>query len=515
VSRKERAGWLLLLFALVWYGVVVMAPDPYNTIQAALHPHPDAPEYLDSAVNLVEGRGFGIHIAGDVHPTRYPPGFPVLLAGLLAAGADPIKAPFLLNRWAGLALLLSLFWVVRTRRGILAAGIAATLLATRASVVVLARAPMSEIVTVLLSFWGAVLVYDYGRGRDRRFGAAGVTLLAAAGLLRFSAVPLLALAGVAWWVRHRARPTAGLNHLVSGGVLATVTLTPLFVYNKLVFESPWRTGYDYWLTENFGICLECVPDNLSVFLLELLQASPASTASLYGEGSFYAPAYFLLVVFCLPRLLASTVMRGFVLVAGLYAFFSLAHPHAVPRLLFPVVTLSIAPVAVVTTAWLTDLYRRRRYVPFAALVLLSLTVIAGWPGTRSHADLGDLAVTHAMRQRALERILVERLEANRGGDAVLVLTDTNPPFLHASLEGDRQIAPLFNEHDYRWNPSVFVFGDTEREAIMAAAVADGRRIYALTAMTPIRALEGVPWGESHSWRVLYDAGPGLARLEQR
>ena len=72
-------GALLFLCALTFYYFAVLRIDYSKTMLLDLGPHPDATEYFAQAKALGRNAWPYIQIGYDKLPSRYPPGYPVLM----------------------------------------------------------------------------------------------------------------------------------------------------------------------------------------------------------------------------------------------------------------------------------------------------------------------------------------------------------------------------------------------------------------------------------------------------
>src|SRR5205814_2867607 len=103
-NRRASAGLLLFLCALVFYYFAVLRIDFHKTAFLDLDPYPDAVEYFAQANSLVRYRAPTIEIGYDRLPSRYPPGYPILMVPwlkLLPKG-ELVLAPFRTNETIGL-----------------------------------------------------------------------------------------------------------------------------------------------------------------------------------------------------------------------------------------------------------------------------------------------------------------------------------------------------------------------------------------------------------------------------
>src|SRR5947199_9559992 len=104
-------GTSLFLCALIFYYFAVLRVDYTKTSLLDLGPHPDATEYFAQAKALAMDGWPSIQIGYEKLPSRYPPGYPVLMLPWLKIlrGANAVLAPFRTNQTLGLLLLLAVF----------------------------------------------------------------------------------------------------------------------------------------------------------------------------------------------------------------------------------------------------------------------------------------------------------------------------------------------------------------------------------------------------------------------
>ena len=235
--------WALLgVVVLVQVGLMIGAFLPVP------HTGGDNAGYLGLAYSLLErGAYLDLYLPGEPIHTKYPPGFPILLAGARILGAETwiaFKAVVALT--ATLAVVFTFLWA-RERQGPVFASVVAGLLAASSALVYYSHWILSDVPFLALTFL-ALWSLERWEGRDVRSpdpGDAGsplpdrstsnswLALGAGAAILayftRSAGLPLiLALAGVlllrrrwkslagfgvafavpafAWWIRNRGAP---------------------------------------------------------------------------------------------------------------------------------------------------------------------------------------------------------------------------------------------------------------------------------------------------------------------
>lgn len=543
--RGRRLVPTLLVAALaagVFWGAEVKV-DPNCTVGRAAAPWTDGAEYLDGAVVLARSGRHAIHVSGELHPSRYPFGFSLVTAAFIRSGVDPAWAPYRANQLAG-ALLLTWTLVFWWRRiGPAAASLAALLLACLPAFVILCRSPLSEIWGTTLAAAGIWWLHAYACGAARSRGIAGTALLTASLWFRTSNALLAPFVAAAWLARHglplrrgSARSAALRDGFAFVGA-ALASLTPLWLANWRSLGNPLATGYGYWApywNAERAFDWQFVGPRLTYYGRELLQTeSLFTTANLYGHGSYVGPAFVVLAVLAaVGVLLASPSQRApgkrrrqalFGAAAAVYLAAMTAYFFSDARLLFPLFVLAAPVVATACVA----LWRSRTALRRAAAVVFTAVIVAavvGWPppavgGAREPNRSGWSETLSFVAPGPSEPGAAYRLTRQLGRirDAAprLVLTDVTPPYVHALMPSGTWVAPLGDDHLFRFNPEVFVFGAAERAHLMARALEEGRTVWALEHRGDVRDIGStVPPPPGFVWELVTRdlRGAGLARL---
>src|SRR5438309_6289619 len=102
-------GASLFLCALIFYYFAVLRVDYTKTSLLDLGPHPDATEYFAQAKALGMDGWPSIQIGYEKLPSRYPPGYPVLMLPWLNILPTPsvVLAPFRANTTDGVGRMFS------------------------------------------------------------------------------------------------------------------------------------------------------------------------------------------------------------------------------------------------------------------------------------------------------------------------------------------------------------------------------------------------------------------------
>ena len=159
-SLQVATGTFCFVLALLFYYGAVLRIEFNRTDFLDLDPYPDAVEYFAQANSILKEGAPTIQIGYDKLPSRYPPGYPLLmLPWLKLLPHNEILAPFRTNETIGLLLLISgfVFYVAIGRP--LAGGLAALLLATQPAFITFSRSSISDLsggAVIVLAF---ALVY--------------------------------------------------------------------------------------------------------------------------------------------------------------------------------------------------------------------------------------------------------------------------------------------------------------------------------------------------------------------
>src|SRR4029079_11545382 len=132
-----------------------------------LGPYTDAVEYFAQANSIMKEGAPAIQIGYDKLPSRYPPGYPVLMIPWLRfLPHHGILAPFRTNQTIGLLLIAATFALYFAIGRPLGGGLAALLVATQPSFVTFSRSSMSDLsggAGFMLAFSPGYFVHSRGR----------------------------------------------------------------------------------------------------------------------------------------------------------------------------------------------------------------------------------------------------------------------------------------------------------------------------------------------------------------
>ena len=139
-------GVLCFVLSLLFYYGTVLRVQLKQTDLLDLGPYPDAVEYFAQANAILKEGAPTIQIGYDKLPSRYPPGYPLLMSPWLSClPHHGIFAPFRTNQTIGLLLLIGgLAFYFAIRRPV-AGGLATVLLATQPAFISFSRSSMSDL----------------------------------------------------------------------------------------------------------------------------------------------------------------------------------------------------------------------------------------------------------------------------------------------------------------------------------------------------------------------------------
>ncbi|MFL6546819.1 MAG: hypothetical protein ACJ8LM_16775, partial [Candidatus Udaeobacter sp.] len=390
-------GALLFLCALTFYYFAVLRIDYSKTMLLDLGPHPDATEYFAQAKALGRNAWPYIQIGYDKLPSRYPPGYPVLMLPWLKLlpGGDVVLAPFRTNETLGLLLLLAVFAFYAYLAMPLTGGFAALLLATLPGFFTFCRSSLSDIsasVLVVLAFMFSYL----GVKHERRWKIyLSAVLLGLSINIRiqslFFAPLLLAIA----LLPVRGRRTQWFLHCAAVPAAFVLAASPVLVLNAIQFHSPFKTGYDFWIpyfSENhLFFSFRYVPKNAAALWNEFsLRPLGYHTANIFGTGTSFVPAFILLTCAGLFFIRFDRFVICAFLASLAFLAVILSHNYRLvdARYYLPLLILAIA-VAVLPVTWAAkNLFIGRRIIIALAIFVLFGAACLGYPSRSSYNTRG-------------------------------------------------------------------------------------------------------------------------------
>ena len=518
-STHLLAGVLLLLCALTFYYFAVLRIDYRKTKLLDLGPHPDATEYFAQAKAMRQDGWPSIQIGYEKLPSRYPPGYPVLMLPWLKMlpRADAVLAPFRTNQTLGLLLLLGVFTFYRYLAMPLTGGFAALLLATLPGFFTFCRSSLSDISASLLIVSAFIFTY-LGLKDDRRWKVyLSAVLLGLSINIRiqslFFAPLLLAMA----LLPVRGRRKQWFLHCAAVPAVLVLAASPVLVFNAIMFHSPLKTGYDFWIPyfseHHLFFSLHYVPHNAAALWNEFaLGPLGYHTANLFGTGTSFVPAFLLLSCAGLFFIRFDRFVICAFLASLAFLAVILSHNYRLvdARYYLPLLILAIA-VAVLPVTWAAkNLFVGRRIIIALVIFVLFGAACLGYP-SRSGNDTRGINRSQAWdalhfadpprrsTEFAAQSDFANLLKGQRG----IVLADIDPVYLNALLPHSFVAAPIDGNHNYKWSYT-WRYDRRDALALVEQGLQQSLPVYALfTSLYELATKQSrLPKVPGYEWRIL-------------
>ena len=489
-SLQRATGIFCFLLALLFYYGAVLRIEFKRTDLLNLGPYPDAVEYFAQANSMLKEGAPTIQIGYDRLPSRYPPGYPLLmLPWLKLLPPNGILAPFRTNQTVGLLLLISGFIFYFAIGRPLAGGSAALLLATQPSFVCFSRSSLSDLsgaVAVMLAF---ALVY-FGISRMRRWSIYCAAIVLGLSLsirpqLVFFAPLLIAMAlfpaNVSWrrWFIHCSFTLA----------VFAVAASPYFILNTFELGHPLKTGYEFWVPTLAGkqaaFSFHNVPTQLGMIWAEItLSWDNYRVANLFGTGTYVVPAFLSLSMLGLAfvrirRFEISAFLAGIVYLVATVTF-----TWADGRFYLPIFILFVA-LAVLPAEWaLNEALTMHFSISTLAVLMIFLLSCIGYPSQSGFKPKSGRSQTWDALHYANRKGKSVWYEAQKQfirsfrNAPGIVLSDIEPPYLNALLPKPFVAAPIDGSHDYRYS-QLWHYGKVEAIRLVQSGLDHATPVYAL------------------------------------
>jgi len=513
-SLQVATGILCFVLSLLFYYGAVLRVEFKRTSLLELGPYTDAVEYFAQANSILKEGAPTIQIGYDKLPSRYPPGYPILMIPWLKVlpQRDIILAPFRTNQTIGLLLLLGCFALyVRIGRP-LAGGLAALLLATQPAFVTYSRSSMSDLSCATAAVLAFALVY-FGLASRRRWPiycaavVLGVSLSIRPQLLFFA--PLLISMALFPVFRSRAK---WLLHCVLVILTFALAASPYFILNTFEFGHPLKTGYDFWVPwfteKQMMFSVHNVPHQLAMIWSEVTGSwDQFRVANLFGTGTYVVPTFVLLSVvglafvqfrrFEISALLAGTV---FLVATATYRFVD-------GRFYMPILFLLVA-LAVLPAEWAIRESFKSRYL-FLGVAVLALFVLScvGYPSQSGFKPKTGRSQAWDALHYANDNGKSPRYEAQneflrtfRQAPGI-VLSNAEPPYLNALLPKPFVAAPIDDHHNYCYS-RLWHYGKVEAIRLVQSGLDHATPVYALLvpSIDDDQDVQRLPSIQGYSWK---------------
>src|SRR6266481_5529784 len=460
-------GASLFLCALIFYYFAVLRVDYTKTSLLDLGPHPDATEYFAQAKALGMDGWPSIQIGYEKLPSRYPPGYPVLMLPWLNILPTPavVLAPFRANQTLGLLLLLAVFTFYAYLAIPITGGFAALLVATLPCFFTFCRSSLSDVsasLLIVLAFMFAYLGVTEERRSKIYLSAILLGLSVNVRLQSAFFAPLLLVMAIFPMREMRVR---WLLHCAAAAAVFVLAASPVLLLNTIQFHSPLRTGYDFWTPffseHHLFFSLRYVPNNAAALWNEFaLRPLGYHTANIFGTGTSFVPAFLLLSFAGLFFIRIDRFVSCAFLASLAFLAVILSHNYLLvdARYYLPLLILSIAVAALPVTWAAKNLFTGRQMILALAIVVLFAAACLGYPSRSGHnrRGIGRSQAREALdfadpprrsRQFVAQRHFANLLKRQSG----IVLSDIDPVYLNALLPRSFVAAPIDGEHHYKWS----------------------------------------------------------------
>jgi dolichyl-phosphate-mannose-protein mannosyltransferase len=492
-TASVLGGVLLLLCALTFYYFAVIRIDYHKTALLDLGPYPDAVEYFAQAKAMLKEGWPSIQIGYDKLPSRYPFGYPALMLPWLKIlrEADSVLAPFRTNQTIGLLLLLGVFGFYVYLGMPLTGGCAALLLATLPGFFTYCRSSLSDISASLLYVLAFMFGYLGLKEKCRWKLYLSAIFLGLSLNIRMQSVffaPLLL--AMALFPTKRTRLNRFL-HCAGVAIVFALAASPVLAINAILFGSPLKTGYDfwvpYWSESHLLFASRYVPGNAAALWREsALLPKGFNVANIFGTGSYFVAAFVVLVCVGLffvrlTRFAVCAFLAGssFLAATVCYKFGGDA------RFYLPILVLLVGVGAVPVTWAVKNLLVRKRTIAALSVFLLFAAACLGYP---SRSGYNTKAINRSQAWDALRFTNPPKQSARFtaqnhfvqlfGSQPGIVLSDIDPVYLNALLPDLFIAAPIDGEHHYRFS-KIWRYDRPQAMGVVKRGLHQGLPIYAL------------------------------------
>jgi hypothetical protein len=520
VTRNPRprslgiaTGVLCFVLSLFFYHGTVLRVQLKRTHLLDLGPYPDAVEYFAQANSILNEGAPTIQIGYDRLPSRYPPGYPVLMIPWLNfLHHNGILAPFRTNQTIGLLLLIGGFAFYFAIGRPVAGGLATLLLATQPAFVTYSRSSMSDLSGAGAAVLAFVLVY-FGLSRARRWPIYCAAIVLGLSLcirpqLLFMAALILAMTlfpAKGSWPRW-------LMHCCLVLVVFTVASAPYFIFNTLEFGHPLKTGYDFWVpawTESGKLfSVRNVPLQLALIWSEVTASwDQFRVANLFGTGTYVVPAFICLSVLGVPFVRVTAFEVSAFLAGTTYFIATLTYAFVDGRFYLPILFLLVA-LAVLPAEWAVSQALMLRFsISTAGVLTIFLLTCIGYPSQSGFKPKANRSQAWDALQYANSKERSRRYEAQKEFSRIfrnapgIVLSDIDPPYLNVLLQKPFVAAPIDNHHNFCYS-RLWHYGTAEAIRLVQGGVGHATPVYALLlpSKNDDQDVQRLPSIQGYSWR---------------
>jgi len=512
-SLQVAIGTLCFVLALLFYYGAVLRIELKHTDLLDLDPYPDAVEYFAQANSILKEGAPTIQIGNDKLPSRYPPGYPILMIPWLKfLPHNGILAPFRTNQTIGLLLLAGgfMFYVAIGRP--LAGGLASLLLATQPAFIDFSRSSMSDLSGGAVIALALALVYLGLAWRRRLLIYCAAIVLGLSLCIRpqlvFMAPLLMAMAlfpaNVSW--------TRWFVHCCLALTVFAVAASPYFILNTLQFGHPLKTGYEFWVPaladKQAAFSVHNVPPQVAMIWSEITANwAQFRVANLFGTGTYVAPAFIFLSAFGLAFVRAWRFEISAFLAGIVYIISTVTYKYIEGRFYVPVFFLLVA-LAVLPAEWAMGQALKRRFSVWSVgVVAVFLLSCIGYPSQSGFKPTGGRSQAWDALHYANANGTSPRYEAQKEFVRIfreapgIVLSDIEPPYLNALLPKPFVAAPIDGRHDFCYS-RLWHYAKPEAVQLVANGLSRATPVYALllSSKDVDQDIKRLPVIEGYRWK---------------
>jgi 4-amino-4-deoxy-L-arabinose transferase-like glycosyltransferase len=477
-------------------------------------------EYFAQAKSILKEGAPTIQIGYDKLPSRYPPGYPILMIPWLRfLPHNGILAPFRTNQTIGLLLLAGSFVFYSAIGRPLAGGLAVLLVATQPAFVTFSRSSMSDLTGGAAMALAFALVYSGLRYRRRWLIYLAAVVLGLSLCIRpqllFMAPLLIAMAlfpaNVSW--------TKWFIHCCLALVVFAVATSPYFILNTLEFGHPLKSGYEFWVPELAGkqgaFSLHNVPPQVAMIWSEITASwDQFRVANLFGTGTYVVPAFIFLSVLGLAFVRLRPFEISAFLAGIVYIMATLAFSYVEGRFYVPVFLLLVG-LAVLPAEWAAGQAFNGRFSIWGVVVLVVfLLSCIGYPSQSGFKPEGGRSQAWDALHYANGNGKSPRYEAQKEFVRIfrdapgIVLSDIDAAYLNALLPKPFVAAPIDGNHYYSYS-RLWHYGTLEAAQLVTNGLGHETPVYGL--LLPSKAVDQdikrLPLVQGYSWKRSAKSNP--------
>src|SRR6266403_492280 len=509
-SLQVATGILCFVLSLLFYYGAVLRVEFKRTSLLELGPYTDAVEYFAQANSILKEGAPTIQIGYDKLPSRYPPGYPILMIPWLRFSPhNGILAPFRTNQTIGALLLTGSFMFYFAIGRPLAGGLASLLLATQPAFISFSRSSMSDLSGGAVLALAFALVYLGLAWRRRLLIYCAAIVLGLSLCIRpqlvFMAPLLVAMAlfpaNVSW--------TKWFMHCCLALAVFTVAASPYFILNTLEFGHPLKTGYEFWgLSTKTAFSLHNVPPQVALIWSEITARwDQFRVANLFCTGTYVVPAFIFLSALGLAVIRVRRFEISASLAASVYFVAIVTYTYVEGRFYMPIFFLLVA-LAVLPAEWALGQALTGRFSIWGiGVMVVFLLSCIGYPSQsgfkpKSGRSQAWDALHDGNGNRKSPRYEAQEEFSRFFRDAPgIVLSDIDPPYLNVLLPKPFVAAPIDDHHNYCYS-RLWHYGKVEALRLVQSGLDHATPVYALLlpSNNDDRDVQRLPSIQGYTWR---------------